>query len=105
MMPDVPMPFGPPPTGFARYYVAPKETVAGHYGSSLEISIPEPDGELMLTVLDHNGHAVTDVYFDHDELNDAIVRVVRAYARIPEIVKNFPYKPPVNHPLVEGNHP
>lgn len=90
---------------FRRYYVGPKKEIDGLYGSRLRVSIPEPDGELMLTVLDHEGREITDIYVDGGDLVYAITEVEEAYEAIPEHEKAVPTRPAANHPPVEGSHP
>lgn len=89
----------------AGYYVAPRMTIPGLYGSRLRISVPEPDGEIMLTVMDQDGVEITDIYVDPCELVKAITEVEEAYAAIPEEGRKVPTRPAANHPPVEGSHP
>lgn len=93
------------PAPGSRYYVGPRVTITGFYGSSLKISIPEPDGEMMLTVLDHNGHEVTDIYVDSTELVRAITQIEEAYEAIPEEARTLPTRPMNKMSEVEGSHP
>lgn len=89
----------------AGYYVGPRITIPGKYGSALKISVPEPDGEIMLTVLDHDGNEITDIYIDGGDLVWGLTEVEEAYAAIPEEAKRVPTRPPMNHPIPDGSHP